>query len=265
MSSVSADDLSVALEHTAPTDRVVEGIHPLTSSQREIWFDQAFNERSPMYNIGGYMRIAGALDPERFEQAVNLLIRKHDCLRTVLLKGSGSSEVPMQAFAEDLPVRVPVYDFTQVADPHARALAWMQRRFDEPFSLYGGPLTRHDLLKVESKVFYWLFQCHHIIVDGWSIALLCRSLAEIYSALEKNETPDLTAHSYVEFIENDRSYVEGETFQRHRRYWLDKYRDLPDALLQPRHRGRVDDPALRSACRSLKLSRSLYDQLVALA
>src|SRR5262249_43369634 len=45
------------------------GIYPLTSSQREIWFDQALYEHSSMYNIGGYCRITGAVDPERFEQA----------------------------------------------------------------------------------------------------------------------------------------------------------------------------------------------------
>jgi hypothetical protein len=245
--------------------QLATGIHPLTSSQREIWFEQTLCEHSPMYNIGGYMRIAGAIDPKRFERAINLLIRKHDCLRTVLIKGIGSDDVPMQRFAADLSVRVPLHDFTQVADPHTTALAWMQARFDEPFSLYGEPLTRHDLLKVNSNVFYWLAQYHHIIVDGWSIALLCRSLAQIYSALEKSLAPDLTAHSYVEFIKDDRSYVEGELFERQRQYWLEKYRDLPDLLLQPRHRGAGDEPVARSACRSLNLPRSLYDQLIALA
>ena len=251
MNSISAEDLT--------------GIYPLTSPQREIWFDQAVHAHSSMYNIGGYLRIVGALDPQRFEQAINLLIRKHDCLRTVLIKESGSDEVPMQTFAADMSVRVPLHDFTQVADPHASALTWMQARFDEPFSLHGEPLTRHDLLKVDSNVFYWLLQYHHIIVDGWSIALLCRSLAEIYSALEKGVVPDLTAQSYVEFIKDDRGYVEGHLFKRQRQYWLEKYRDPPDLLLKPRYRQAGHEPVARSVCRSLSLPRSLYDPLTALA
>src|SRR5262249_16996435 len=232
---------------------------------REIWFDQALYEHSAMYNIGGYIRIPGAIDPERFEQAINLLIRKHDCLRTVLIKGRGSDEVPMQTFAAEMSVRAPLHDFSQDADPHASALEWMQARFDEPFALYGEPLTRHDLLKIDSNLFYWLLQFHHIIVDGWSIALLCRSLSEIYSALEKNSAADLKAHSYVEFIKDDRSYVEGELFKHHRQYWLEKYKCLPEPLLKSRYGEARVGHVTRSECRSLTLPRSLYDQLIAFA
>jgi non-ribosomal peptide synthetase component F len=246
-------------------DRVVAGIYPLTLSQREIWFDRALPDQSRMHNTGGYVLIAGALDPERFEQAVNLLIRKHDCLRTMLLKGRGSDELPMQTFVADLAVRVPLHDFTQAADPHASALAWMQRRLDEPFSLYGEPLTRHDLLRAEAKVFYWLFQYHQIIVDGWSIDLLGHSLAQIYSALEKGEAPDLSSRSYVEFIKNDRSYVEDELFPHQRQYWLEKYRDLPDSLLKPRYPTGDEELVARSADCSVKMSRAGYGQLAALA
>ena len=95
MSSISAGDLSIAVEGTEALERTnvasvasqvqftlatvssavgfkanhedytVAGSHPLTSSQREIWFDQSIYERSSMYNIGGYVCIGGAIDPER--------------------------------------------------------------------------------------------------------------------------------------------------------------------------------------------------------
>jgi amino acid adenylation domain-containing protein len=239
--------------------------HTLTSSQREIWFDQALRQRSSTYNIGGYMSIAGAVDPERFERAINLLIRKHDCLRTVLVYGRTEDAVPEQSFAAEMSVRVPLRDFSHEADPHASALAWMQTRFDEPFDLLGEPLTRHDLLKVGPGLYYWLLQCHHIIVDGWSIALLCRSLAEIYSALEKGSVPDLMAHSYVEFIADDRSYVHGEIFQRQQRYWLEKYQNLPEPLLKARYQKTLVGSVPRSECCSLRLPRSFYDRLIAFA
>lgn len=63
--------------------------YPLTSSQREIWFDQMLNADLPLYNIGGYVKIPGRLDTALFEQAVNLLVQKHDALRTVLLECNG--------------------------------------------------------------------------------------------------------------------------------------------------------------------------------
>ncbi|XVN15496.1 condensation domain-containing protein [Pseudomonas corrugata] len=58
--------------------------YPLTASQRDIWLDQMTKGDSPLYTMGGYLHIQGAVDPDRMEQAVELLVRKHDALRTVL-------------------------------------------------------------------------------------------------------------------------------------------------------------------------------------
>jgi hypothetical protein len=43
---------------------------------------------------------------------------------------------------------VPLRDVSSEADPEAAALAFMQRRFEEPFALEGHPLFRYDLMKL---------------------------------------------------------------------------------------------------------------------
>jgi len=253
--AISPEDLAAALP----------SLYPLTSSQREIWFDQAIHERSSMYNIGGYIRIAGAVDPQRFERAVNLLARKHDCLRTVLVKADSAGDVPSQMFVTEASLHVPIRDFSRHADSHAAALEWMQARLDEPFELYGVPLLHFELLKIDPSCYYWLIKMHHIIVDGWSIALLCRSLGQIYTALESGAQPNLTSPSYASFIEDDRLYVSGSTFERHRRYWLDRYQNLPEPLLRAHYRGRAGQEPTRSERRSVALARPFYDRLIAFA
>ncbi|EDN71926.1 MAG: hypothetical protein VSS75_022130 [Candidatus Parabeggiatoa sp.] len=52
-------------------------LHPLTSPQREIWFDQILHEDIPLYNIGGYVKIPCAINPVLFEQAVNWQVQKN--------------------------------------------------------------------------------------------------------------------------------------------------------------------------------------------
>jgi hypothetical protein len=86
-------------------------LYPLTSPQREIWFDQILHEGISLYNIGGYVKIPGAIDPVLFEPAVNLLVQKHDTLRTLLTEVTDEDGVPMQTYAEKLMVTVPVQDF----------------------------------------------------------------------------------------------------------------------------------------------------------
>jgi hypothetical protein len=79
-------------------------LYPLTSPQREIWFDQMLHDGIPLYNIGGYVKIPGPIDPVLFEQAVNLLVQKHDTLRTMLTEVQDEDGVPMQTYTEPLTV-----------------------------------------------------------------------------------------------------------------------------------------------------------------
>ncbi|XCN72938.1 MAG: condensation domain-containing protein [Candidatus Electrothrix aestuarii] len=183
-------------------------LYPLTSSQREIWFDQMLHADIPLYNIGGYVQIPGPINPELFEQAVNLLVRKHDALRTVLQEERDEDGVPLQAFPDELRVMVPVHDFSAADSPHEAAMSWMQERFEQPFTLTGQPLFRYDLIRLADDQWYWLLQYHHLCIDGWGVALVNRSLAEIYTALANEDVPEPDSPSYISFIENDRRYID---------------------------------------------------------
>ena len=87
-------------------------LHPLSSPQREIWFDQLLHEGLPLYNIGGYVNLPGPIDPAWLEQAANLLVQKHDTLRTLLTKETDEDGIPLQTFTDTLSIKVPLYDFT---------------------------------------------------------------------------------------------------------------------------------------------------------
>jgi len=240
-------------------------LYPLTSSQREIWFDQMLHAEVPLYNIGGYVKIPGPINPALFEQAINLLVQKHDALRTVLTETKDEDGLPLQSFPEDLSVSVLVQDFSEHDDAEQAALAWIQTRFNEPFQLIGQPLFRYDLVKTSEQCYYWLMQYHHIIVDGYSIALFHRSLATIYSQLVQGQQPDLEAHSYTHYISDDRAYVESDKFEAQHRYWLDKYPTAPDPLLSPRYRAHITNNLAASGCEALYLPRDFYQQLEGLA
>ncbi|MGN8024151.1 non-ribosomal peptide synthetase [Phyllobacterium sp. 22229] len=241
-------------------------IIPLTSPQREIWFDQIVHNDVPLYNYGGYVQILGTVDPERFERAVNLLVQKHDCMRTILVEGVGEDGLPGQIFVDALEVEVPFQDFSNYEHPHVAALEWMQQQMDRPFALYSEKLFRYELLKIGPNCFYYLCVFHHIIIDGWGIAsLLNPSLGSIYTALESGDRPDLTAPLYLDFIQNEHTYTKGAAFQRQRAYWTEKYQTLPNPLFPPMYRHRLTHACTINGCQQLYLNRSLYDRFATFA
>jgi len=240
-------------------------LYPLTSPQREIWFDQLLHDGIPLYNIGGYAKLPGAIDPVLFEHAANLLVQKHDTLRLLLVQERDEDGIPLQTFADTLSIKVPMHDFSNQENPHEAAIEWMQARFREPFELTEQPLFRYDLVKLREDCYYWLLQYHHLIVDGYAVALLNRSLAAIYTQLATGQVPNLESSSYTTFIDYDRAYVASETFEKQRQYWLTKYPTPPEPLFRPRALSPYPDKVMGSSCEVFYLPRDFYNRLKTLA
>ncbi|NNA54245.1 non-ribosomal peptide synthetase [Pseudomonas koreensis] len=210
-------------------------MYPLTAAQLDIWLDQLSRGDSPLYNIGGYLELTGPLDPERMQAALEGLVARHDAMRTILLPGAGADGLPLQRFAHALPAPMPIHDVSAHADPEAVARALIQQRIDQPFVLDGGPLFRFLLIRLDEQRHWLSILAHHLIVDGWGFGEMLKSLDEIYNTLAHGQPAPASAPSYIDFIEDNMRYYASPRYAQDRAYWLDKYRQLPEPLLLPRH------------------------------
>ncbi|EDN66917.1 non-ribosomal peptide synthetase [Beggiatoa sp. PS] len=91
----------------------------LSSPQKSIWFDQLRHADTPLYNIGGYAQIDGAVDPILFEQAINQVIQENDALRTVFGEGT---VLPVQFFDSVPDFQLEYQDFSVQDDPHQKGV-----------------------------------------------------------------------------------------------------------------------------------------------
>jgi amino acid adenylation domain-containing protein/non-ribosomal peptide synthase protein (TIGR01720 family) len=208
-------------------------MYSLSSVQQEIWFDQLLHPSIPLYNIGGYIRIDGPINPAIFEQAVSQVINRNDSLRTTLHEGT---PLPQQAFPKKFQFELLTHDFSQKNEPQMNAIQWMRHEFSKPFQLYGKVLFRYSLLKISPDCYYWFFCYHHLITDGWGILLILRQTANAYNKLTIPDT-DISynpmSFSYIDFIQDDLQYMDSAKFKQHKQYWLDKFTNKP-VRLNPR-------------------------------
>jgi len=206
----------------------------LTVAQRDIWLDQISHGDSPLYNIGAYVELGGAVDVERLRAALAHLVALHDGLRTVLVAGQG---VPRQCFAEELTVELPEHDVRGSDDPFGAAQGLLNAQMQKVFVLDGGALWGAQLIRLEDQRYLLALQAHHLILDGWGVDLWFKQLADYYGLLGQGLPLPATAPSYREFIDDDAQYQGSPRHGRDRDYWLAKYTELPDALRVPRERG----------------------------
>ena len=234
---------------------------PLTAAQRDIWLDQLRQGDSPVYNIGGYVEMTGALDPALMHASLEGLVARHDALRTSLLLGAGEHGLPLQRFAPSMPVPMPFHDFSTHPEPEAAARRLTQERIELPFTLDGGPLFRFCLIRLDDRCHWFSLQAHHLIVDGWGFGEMLKSLDEIYNALALGQQPPDSAPSYVDFIHDDARYYESARYARDRAYWLDKYRHLPEPLLLPRYQERFAGATAPTRIFSQVFPARLHDRM----
>ncbi|MFJ5438313.1 amino acid adenylation domain-containing protein, partial [Pectobacterium brasiliense] len=200
---------------------------PLSSTQQVVWLDQTLNPDSPNYNIGTWLRIDEHLDETLFSQAFEMLVSRHDALHLQLIHTHG---LPLQALTDASSTSINVYDFSHYDDAEERAQQHIHATFMRPFDLRG-KLWTSDLLRVSDTHRYWQFCCHHLIADGWSLKLLVNELVATYNQLKKNDNAGEVAPAYLDYIAEDLIYLDSRHYQSDLKFWLDRYKTLPPALI----------------------------------
>ncbi|QJB31621.1 amino acid adenylation domain-containing protein [Chitinophaga oryzae] len=233
-------------------------LYALTLPQQDVYYDQLLHKGSAIYNIGAKVAVNGPLDPEIFAAAAALLVAQHDSLRAVIVNNEGT---PFMQIMETAVPAVVYRDFSAETDPLASAETFIRQQFALPFDLENGQLlNNYMLLKTGDRHFYIIGKYHHLIADGWSTALLFSRLGRHYSTVRTMTPPDMSAFSYLDFAEDDRTYLDSVSYQEDWHYWHSKLSLLePPRPMQPvRERSRF---TLASDRAELYLERALYDRI----
>ena len=194
---------------------------PLTRGQLDIWLAQETGNFGAKWQLGELVRIEGAVDPGLLERAIFRVVREAEPLRAAFF------EVDGQVFQKpvDYPdIELARYDLIGSQDPVQKAyrLASSIQRTLMPL---GGPLFKFALLQTRVDEFYWFVCCHHIVVDGIGLALVCHRIAAVYSAMASGGSiPPAFFGSLSDLIDCELEYEASTDYLDDKAYWA---RNLP--------------------------------------
>jgi hypothetical protein len=102
-----------------------------------------------------------------------------------------------------------------------------------------------------------LLNMHHIVSDGWSIAVLLGDLTALYASLSRGERPALPdlPLQFADFAVWQRRAYRGEALEARLRYWRERFADRPPAYEIPGDRPRTSEIGARLLQQSLTLPR----------
>lgn len=196
---------------------------PPSISQTRLWFLDQVHPGNPAYHMVTAIRLTGPLDLPALREAFNRILERHEALRTGFREVDGE---PVQVIVTGVRLALPLLDLSAL--PASVATAVVAERQEEvatiPFDLSRPPLARCRLLKLGRDEHMLLFVVHHIVFDGWSIAVMLQEIEAFYNASVKAEPIFLTPLplQFADFAQWQRARLMGTDLAAQANYWREK-------------------------------------------
>lgn len=202
-------------------------LYPLSNPQKRIWYTEKLNTGLPINNIGGATIYQGTVNFELLEEAFHIYLKHNEVLRARLHEDNGEA---YQYIAEYDNERIPFFDFSQEVDPDIAMRNWADKQMAQVFEIYHKKLYYIAIFKLSDKRGGWLGNLSHFVADGWSINMFMEEVAQIYLNLINHEEIKVVRHSYMDYLELEKKYLESDRFIKNKIFWNNMFENLPEPI-----------------------------------
>ena len=204
----------------------IEAIYPATSVQHGMLFHSLLDPALGVFVEQIACTLEGALDLAAFEASWQSVLARHGILRTSFFWDR--LEEPLQIVSRQVTVPVSTPDWRSASsdEQDARWRKLLAEDRERGFDFTVAPLIRLTLARTAEDRWRFLWTFHHILLDGWSFALVLRDVFSYYDAFstgrELTLEPSPPFRSYV-------SWLQSRDVTRAERYWREYLQGLEPA------------------------------------
>lgn len=169
----------------------IEAILPLSELQQGMLIHHLYNPTQDEGFLHLGFRMKGKLDSTNFKQSWQLVIDRHSILRTTV--HWEKIEKPVQVIHAEKVLNWTFLDWSEkTANEFKQELKNLKSAQKEiGLNFKENPLVNFTLINLGEDEHFFLWPCHHLLLDGWSGNNLVKDVLVFYDALCKNETPVL--------------------------------------------------------------------------
>ncbi|MGZ8937893.1 MAG: non-ribosomal peptide synthetase, partial [Limisphaerales bacterium] len=234
---------------------------PLSFAQQRLWFLDKLQPNSAVYNVPTVVRLSGPIQLEPFKQALDMVVARHESLRTTF---QGNDDSPAQKINPPSSVEFKVLDFSGLPEAERnfqtdRVTAEEIRR---PFNLAEDLMIRAALVRQASNEHILILVTHHVASDEWSLRILLREWAAYYAGIcEGREVtlPELPIQ-YADFAQWQRNWLASDEYKAQLEYWSQQLKAAPVSQL-PVDRPRPSAQTFNGALFGRLIPRELSERL----
>jgi len=179
----------------------IKKIYDLAPMQEGMLFHALLDDGNDPYMEQIEIILKGSINPGLFENALNMLVERHDILKTVFIHDK--LKKPQQVVLKE---RSAVFHYEDISnldrvERESVVSEYTSKDRQKGFNLSKDILVRAAVFKTFQDSYKMVFSFHHIIMDGWSLGVFFKEFLDIYGALRNKMQVELEgASSYEEYI-----------------------------------------------------------------
>ncbi len=184
---LSQTALNLLLAQIKSQTQNIEDIYPLSPAQQGILFHSLYAPKAGMYFVQMSYVLHCNLNVSAFEQAWQQIIDRHAVLRTSF--HWENVERSLQVVYRQVQLPLEQYDWRLIppSEQQQQIEAFLQADREQDFDFSQAPLMRLTLIRLEDNTYQFVWSKHHLILDGWSTALILKEVLDAYTALSQGQ------------------------------------------------------------------------------
>jgi amino acid adenylation domain-containing protein/non-ribosomal peptide synthase protein (TIGR01720 family) len=207
--------LSVTDNSGKPRADLIESVYRLSGLQQGMLFHSLYDDASGAYMVQFGCDLIGT-DLDIFKQSWVQVINQHTILRSAFF--SDALSIPVQCVFKKAPLPLEILDYRAKAkteqEESIREYQYNDRYHS--FDFKQAPLMRIALIRISDDRYRMLWTSHHILFDGWSLAILMEEFLATYELIAEGETIKSTkVDRYEDYIR----YLENQSQENGKQYW----------------------------------------------
>ncbi|MGH8365913.1 MAG: condensation domain-containing protein, partial [Pseudomonas sp.] len=194
----------------------IEDVYPLTPMQEGLLLHTLLEPGTGLYYMQDRYRINSALDPERFAQAWQAVIARHEALRASFCWNVGEDMLQVIHKPGSTPIEYLDWSQEPESEQEPRLQALLKSEREAGFDLLNQAPFHLRLIRVGEARYWFMMSNHHILIDAWCRSLLMNDFFDIYMALgEGREAQLATPPRYRDYI----AWLQRQNLAEARQWW----------------------------------------------
>lgn len=240
----------------------IEDIYALSPMQNGMFFHHLLHSNSEAYFLQTTLDLHGALDVEAFSKSVDHMMQRNSIFRTNF--HSKWKNEPLQVVYRHKKNGLIYEDLREMNEDDREAYVASYTREDKikGFDLSQDVLMRISILHTHDETYRFIWNYHHILMDGWCLSLVIQELFDGYFAIqEQRKLEDRVPIPYKQYIE----WLEKQDHEQSLKYWSDYLQDYDEQTTLPKDNTITNRDEYRSENIIFTLGTELTGQLAQVA